>query len=752
MAKSFYLHSTVPGLDDSVAAEQGFVIIGKHPDPEALQPMDLAIFTVHLARRLGVISRVLPQDGLLPYDASHDNLIFDAPLAGLAVGRRMRFLRGWKDYGSCVKCFNGLGLLGEHILKELRRLQKADKASLKADALAFLRSRKTNLDDGRNAIFSEAEISVVNDAEIAKLDLEALAIWKVYGARPIVCSTSSNMGISLHEALRFMQKKPVSLAGKNFTALNDDEGWLIIWCPDEQADFMNAEKTEHLRSLETEQPPLTILHTYINRKQRDPGALKDALDSGGYFFPTNPQSSDELQNLLANSLGDVARERRCTTEQLLADQKVSYTLRSLGCSIEGNRIVVRGGVEGGLFGLMAGYLVMLDETISRNDTAAISTWNQASIGAALAAAVLADLELRKPQKLSPSIRADLKAIFPAIDSFLSRQQLGKDLPTRIHGVFDLANLQSLAQLLGVVVDRHLSGRGTAYVGLGSSSYANGNRCYSILKASLLSNGPFMGKETFHPATHTLNPIAQALIYAEDMHRAANQPAFASMSTEQRVCYIMQHARKPEPAGAAAMAGYLLSRLDERTLSIIELAAVLKMAGFDSAMFLEFAGFNKDVQGTNWFLQEASEEGPYMETLAKQFLQLINRDLKDLLILARQERKHSRLNYRLRPLDPAAFEALNPAVNIYLTGDNTRQPKAKLVQSILERYMLKQKQLIALLNEDQDLQNQAQQIDFISLVNLSFSKVVSSLKWLQNKIEATGQSILASRISAMAEKN
>jgi hypothetical protein len=170
------------------------------------------------------------------------------------------------------------------------------------------------------------------------------------------------------------------------------------------------------------------------------------------------------------------------------------------------------------------------------------------------------------------------------------------------------------------------------------------------------------------------------------------------------------------------------------------------------MFLEFAGFNKDVQGTNWFLQEASEEGPYMETLAKQFLQLIDRDLKDLLVLARQERKHSRLNYRLRPLDPAAFEALNPAVNIYLTGDNTRQPKAKLVQSILERYMLTQKQLIALLNEDQDLQNRAQQIDFISLVNLSFSKVVSSLKWLQNKIEATGQGILASRISAMAEKN
>jgi hypothetical protein len=169
---------------------------------------------------------------------------------------------------------------------------------------------------------------------------------------------------------------------------------------------MNAEKTEHLRSLETEQPPLTVLHTYINRKQRDPGALKDALDSGGYFFPTNPQSSDELQNLLANSLGDVARERRCTTAQLLADEKVSYTLRSLGCSIEGSRIVVRGGVEGGLFGLMAGYLVMLDETIPRNDTAAISTWNQASIGAALAAAVLADLEL--PSTASSAVSSSAK--------------------------------------------------------------------------------------------------------------------------------------------------------------------------------------------------------------------------------------------------------------------------------------------------------------------------------------------------------
>jgi hypothetical protein len=92
------------------------------------------------------------------------------------------------------------------------------------------------------------------------------------------------------------------------------------------------------------------------------------------------------------------------------------------------------------------------------------------------------------------------------------------------------------------------------------------------------------------------------------------------------------------------------------------------------------------------------------------------------------------------------------VNIYLTGDNTRQPKAKLVQGILERYLMTREQLVTLLSEDQAVQNRAQEVDFITLVNLSFSKVASGLKWLQNKIEATGQGILASRISAMAEKN
>ncbi|HYE85432.1 MAG TPA: hypothetical protein VEA16_03685 [Vicinamibacterales bacterium] len=695
-----YVHHPIPGLDLKLSTEEGAAIIGATRDPEALEAMDLAIYTVELARRLGVKRPVPYCDDLLPYSDSHDNLVFDAPLASLVTGRRMRYLRGWAQYASCVKCFNGLGLLGEHILRERRRLQAAPADRRRADVRAFLASRRRRDGDGAaTAVFSAAELDRLDHDELDRVDLEAVAIWKTYATRPIVCSTSSNMGISLHEALRFMQKAPASASGRSFTILNDDEGWLIIWCPDEQADFMNPEKTEHLRALETESPPLTVLHTYINRKQRDPGALKDALDGGGYFFPTNPQSADEMQNLLANSLSDMARERRCTLEDLLADEKVRFTLGSLGCAIDGGHVIVRNGVEGGLFGLMAGYLAMLDETLPRHDTAAISTWNQASIGAALAAAVLADVQVREFHTLPVETQRAFTACFPALADAIKTVRLGADLPTRIHGVFDLANLQSLAQLLGVVVERHLSGRGTAFVGLGSSSYANGNRCYNVLKASFSTGGPFMGKETFHPATHTLNPVAQALVYADDLHRAATHPMFASLDRDRRVAWIMQHVRKPEPAGAAAMAGYLLARLDRSTLSLVELTAALRLAGFDAVLFLQFGGFSKSAEGTNWFLQEATEEGPYMEGFARALLHLLDRPLDDLLRLAANERAESRRQYATQPLDPPDFERRNPAINIYLTGDNTRQPRAKWVSAILAAYEANQDRLRAILAAD-----------------------------------------------------
>ncbi len=682
MSKLFYLHSDLPGLRDAVTADYGVAFVGDARDPDRLEPLELAAFTIRLARKLGVLPTVPYAATRLPYSDDNDNVVFDAPLATLVAGRRVQYLRGWKAYASCVKCYNALGLMGEHVLRELRRLRASTIEERRAHVHAFVRSRsRTEAGGAIRPLFDEDAVGRLTPGQLDHVDLEAVAIWRTFSRRPIVCSTSSNMGISLHQALRFMQATAVDVAGRRGTVLNGDEGRLIIWCPDEQADFMNPEKTEHLRSLETEQPPLTVLHTYINRKQRDPGALRDALEAGGYFFPTNPQSADEMQNLLANALGDMAKQRRSTTADLLADANVRDTLASLGCIVDGGHVVVRSGVEGGLYGLMAAYLLMLEETLPRHDASALSTWNQASIGAALAAAILADRQLRGFADLPASTRDAVADACPGLAAALGERRLGLDVDTQIHGVFDLANLQSLGQLLGVVVERHLSGRGTAFVGLGSSSYSNGNRCYEILRDSFTQGGPFRGRDGFHPATHTLNPVAQALVYADDLRRASRHPRFASLASEARLTWLMQHARKPEPAGAAAMAGYLLTRLDAGTLSLAEVAATLRLSGFDASRFLEFAGFSQSVQGTNWFLQEATEEGAFMEGLARITLQLLELDITELLSLAARERTTSAERYRQSPIDPAPFEARHPIVTIYLTGDNTRQPRAKLVAAI-----------------------------------------------------------------------
>lgn len=663
-----------------------FVVLGD--DDEKIGGIEVALATLRLARRLGIQAPVPYHPALLPYATANDNVMFDAVLTSLVAGARIRYLRGWKQYASCVKGWNALGLIADLVLRELARLGGMSTDERRLLLHAFLASRRQPGDAG--PVFGEDRLPAALDSAAGEVALLDLAVWRVCGRRTIVCSTSSNMGIALHQVLRGMQATAVRAAGREFRLLNEDEGRLIIWCPDEEADFMHPEKTAALRALERETPALTTLHTYINRRQRDPGALKDALALGGYFFPTNPQSKDELQNLLVNALRDLATERGCREQDLLHDETVGDALAALGCAVdrERGRVVVRRAVEAGLQGLMAAYLLMLEETLPLADVRAISTWNQASIGAALGAAILADMELRRWERLAPAVRAELAALLPRTAAWLEGHTLGRDVQTRVHGLFDIANIQSLAQLLGVVIQRHLSGRSTAYVGLGSSSYANGNRCFEILRQSEEHGGPFHGRDTFHPATHTVNPVAQALVLADDLLRAV--PAGAT--TAEAMPAVTGHVRKPEPAGAAALAGYLLARLDSGTLSVPEIAYGLRLAGFDAPTFLELAGYRGDGEGAAWYVQEASEEGPYMAGFAESLLHCLQTDLDELETLAGEERQRSREEYRRSPLDPPDFEALRPLVNIYLTGDNTGQPAAELLARLVRGHLANRERL------------------------------------------------------------
>lgn len=660
---------------------EGFVVLDAAAEA-VVDPMRVALATIRLARRLGVAPTQAWSPDRLPYAGENDNTVFDAPLASALVGSRVRFMRGWKQFQSCVKGFNGLGLVAELVLADLDHQTTWDAATAVAERRRFVGTRPG---------FDAAETEALTPAQLAAVEPLDLALWRTCGPRTIVCSTSSNMGISLHEILRAMQHARVVVEGRALPLLTEAEGRLVIWCPDEAADFMNPEKSAFLRAIEAEQPALTTLHTYINRRQRDPGALQDALTLGGYFFPTNPQSADELQNLLANAMRTMSEERGVAETELLAVPEVRQMLTTLGCRLETERVIVTRGVESGLYGLMAAYLLMLEETLPLDDVLALSTWNQASIGAALAGAVLADEALREPERLAPAVRHMLAEVLPATARWLSRHRLGQTVATRIHGVFDIANLQSLAQLLGVTVERHLSGRGIAYVGLGSSSYANGNRCFDILKKSQARGGPFAGKASFHPTTHTINPVAQALILAEDLYRALRQRP-TGLTGDALVAHVAAHVRKPEPAGAAALSGYLLSRLDAGTLSLAEIAHALRLCGFDSARFLTFAGYRGDAQGAGWFVQEASEEGELMEGLADALLNCLDMDLTELEALAADERGQSRANYRLTPLDPPHFEALEPVVNLYLTGDNTAQPDAALLAGLVDAMLERERDL------------------------------------------------------------
>ncbi len=672
-----YAHSA-PGSGGDWAETPFQVALGETRVPNCPDAMRHALFTMRLAVELGIKPPAAPAPHPRPYSDDADTLLFGAPLISLVCGQRVKLLRGWKQFGGCVKGFNALGLLAEHAWVELEGLKRLPPDAQRRGRIDFLRSRRR---DGKS-VFTEQELAAYRETDLASVDLLAVSLWRSFARRMIVCSTSSNLGISLHQALRLMQSKRLEAGGKTFGMLNADEGELLIWVPDEAADFMNPQKTAALRALEAERPKLTTLRTYINRRQRDPGALKDALNAGGYFFPTNPQSPEEMQNLLAMSLAGAARERSAAFEEVLLDPNVRQTLAGLGAAIVGDRVEVRCGVEGGLYGLAVPYLIMLEESLLSGDTTAVSTWSQTSIGAALAAGVLCDSRLSGGPEAATDIQAELSRFFPRLMSFLKRSRLGRDLRTRIHGVFDTANLQSLAQLFGVAATRHLSGRGTAFVGLGSSSYANGNLCFDLLRASAESSGAFPGPGGLHPATHAVNPLAQALIYAEDLARAASAPQFSGLAESERIAFVRRHAVKPEPAGAAAAAGYLLARLDGGTLSFFEIAYALRLAGFTRETFLEFGDYGRDELAESRFVQEAIEEGEYMESLARSLMRSLALDLAALEGRAREERARSRLAYRWNSLHDDAFERRAPVINICLTGDNCGQPSADLVGRLL----------------------------------------------------------------------
>ena len=162
----------------------------------------VALTTIELARALSIATPNQNTIRTTPYSGDSDGVTFDAPLLSQVLGDRIMFLRGWTQFQSCIKGFNALGLMAEQIEDFLFKYEQFSQVEKERIVREFLRSRQ---DANRTIIFTSEELDTFSLQDVGK-DINSLdlAIWCCFANRTIVCSTSSNMGISLHEALRLM--------------------------------------------------------------------------------------------------------------------------------------------------------------------------------------------------------------------------------------------------------------------------------------------------------------------------------------------------------------------------------------------------------------------------------------------------------------------------------------------------------------------------------------------------------------------
>jgi len=613
---------------------------------------DISLITKEISDLLKLNKSTKNKKYGLFYEDGTSNICYKNNFLSHAYDEELYFLRGWKEFSSCIKGFNVIGLIAEQIYYFDSSDEYKNKVFKSNLIHSYLKSRK----------ISGIALSKIINTKISSDLLLAAKLSFLFGNKTIVCSTSTNMGISLHEFIGLLRNSLIAIKGVEFSIFNDTEGKLIIWAPDRRADFMSAEKADQLQSLELEKNSTTKIKTYLDRRERDPGALLDAIKLGGYFFPTNPQSKLELAELLKKTFN-------LKTNLFNNSKSILAFLKTLGVSFnkEENIYEISRGIEGGIYGLMLPiFFNMNDINFLKHiqDGADIEFWNQASIGAALAGACLAVYIVKNTDEIK-----DIKVInkfhknFPNIKNIKNINKIN----ISVKGTFDIANLQSLAQLLGVIVEKHLSGKGVPYVGLGSSSYSNGNLCYDILNACKNSKYIFNGSKDFYPATHLLNVIAQAIIYSAEAKDSIETIKNKDKKVSNYSSIMRNYKVKPENAGSASFTGFLLNQLDTEVINVVFIVRLLKKSGYSFEKLCEFISYS-DINNINNLRELAISEGPYMrqllediESLLDQPMWLIDKIEDESSITS----KHNKNKIRV----------------FYLTGDNTTQPPISFIKNL-----------------------------------------------------------------------
>ncbi len=263
---------------------------------KCLNPLGHALFSLNLARKLNF---GITHNG----NCQSQKLVSQAPLLSELFGKRVALLSGWSDFNNSVKAFQVLGLVVEQvrsILEEIEALQELEKKgniaagqALEKRRFSFLATRK---DKSGLLIFHPDELTSETLNAVEPLHL---VLWEAFAHKPIVCTTSSNFGIAMHDVLVRMQSLPIILGDKIFHILNYDEGDLTIWCPRRGSDIMRDDKDDILQAKIDSTSLKCELRRYDTREERDINAICQLLENSGYFFPTTPQSKADMEAILA---------------------------------------------------------------------------------------------------------------------------------------------------------------------------------------------------------------------------------------------------------------------------------------------------------------------------------------------------------------------------------------------------------------------------------------------------------------------
>ncbi|MBO1351176.1 MAG: hypothetical protein EBE86_029165 [Hormoscilla sp. GUM202] len=504
---------------------------------------------------------------------------------------------------------------------------------LKQRQLFFLKSRQDKLG---NLILPPERLT---DEILQAVKPIHLALWEAFASKPIVCATSGNFGIAWYEVLAKMQSQPVKIADKKIYILNQDEGELLIWCPRRGSDIMRNEKDDILQDKINSSSLKCHLCRYENRKERDVKAICQVLENSGYFFPTNPQSEENMKALLV----EISQENRNLLEKA---SRLGLKLKS--------------SIRGGMYGAMIPYLYFLNEFVQEEclfdieGSTKASVYNPTSLGGTLAGFVEADMSLHQADILStldPEELSVLERELPALKQYLDLHNGSLDFQTLIYAVPDNHTRPGIAGAFKVT-SPHIPGDGKKFMGLGSSGFPYNSLPQEVIMRSVNNNGSFKGETHVCPTTHTMGYIAAALTFASEIQQYGKA------------------AKLPELAGSFAVAGLLQAWVDKDIISAKEVAWILKRSGIGLE---EFTALNpEDYQTETDFLLRAKSEGEGMGSFAERFVSYLAQDFQTLANEVRQYRASC------EPRECSRY----PLIVAHRTGDYCLQPSEELMARIM----------------------------------------------------------------------